>query len=309
MSATTPIKATRKAPFTVSWELVTPARAKVWLMNTEETEFNQRQLSNSAAEKYANEMRNGEWFEFTGDTVLLTTFGGLECVTNAKHRLNAIIKSDKPLNTLVLRNVPMEAFKHVDQGKERTLKDVLDAAKFTNSVDMQTTIKNLWKWEQTGHPLLNPAPDHMIHAGGMFDWVMAEYPDLEKWYGDHMKRIRKASRANKVPAGTMAYFFLRWSMIDRLTAYKWLTYLEDPVLQKAPCHALALASNCYRDIKIEASATTKAQMGHWADLTLACHQCYNLAWNLCAESSSVRTMAGFKNKLKALGNELPELKG
>ena len=176
---TTPIKPTMRCPYDISWELVTPTRAKLWLKNTAETEFHQRGLSASTMLKYMHEMQAGSWFEASGDVILICSFNGHEVVLNGQHRCTAVAESGIPLNTVVFRRVPAEAFKHVDQGKERTLKDVLDSAKFQNSVDMQTTIKNLWKYDLTGSPLQSPLAEDQLSAGAIFDWSVENHPGLE----------------------------------------------------------------------------------------------------------------------------------
>ncbi len=306
---TAPIAAGRKCPYDISWEKVTPTRAMLWLKNTWETDFTQRSISNSTVEKYAGEMKHDGWFEASGDSILISEHGGHECCLNGQHRLKAIVDSGMPLNTLVLRNVPAEAFKHVDQGAERTLKHVMDAAKFRNAQDMQTTVKNLWKFDMTGNPLENPPYEDMLSPGNLFDWAMDKHGYLEGWYESWKGDIRKAAKANRVPPGTLAYMFLQWQDCDRDRAKAWIEYLTDPSMKAAPSCVLAKARDHYVELKLEAQANGMNKGGHWADLTLACHQTYNLAWNLTVEGSGIRTIPGFRKALVDLGRDLPELVG
>lgn len=97
--------------------MVTPKMAKEWLNNNTEN----RPIRKTHVRMLSEAIQRGEWV-LTPDGVAFDTAGRL---VNAQHRLHAIIASGCAVPMNVTRNVPVEAFKVLDQGVKRTTSDLL----------------------------------------------------------------------------------------------------------------------------------------------------------------------------------------
>jgi hypothetical protein len=95
---------------------VTPDMAKQWL------EINpiNRKLRQSWVSDLANMLRRGEWIT-THQGIAFDDTGAL---IDGQHRLSAIVMADMPVEVMVTRDIPREAFKVLDRGKSRSLHDL-----------------------------------------------------------------------------------------------------------------------------------------------------------------------------------------
>lgn len=98
-------------------EIITPAVANQML----DTNKRNRPLSIFTVERYAADMSAGRW-KPNGQTIIIDTNGDL---LDGQHRLRAIVKANKPQGMLVARNVAADSFDTIDNGKPRSLADVL----------------------------------------------------------------------------------------------------------------------------------------------------------------------------------------
>lgn len=87
-----------------------------------------RRLSEALVQKYAQEMKRGRW-EVNGEPIIIDEQGNL---LDGQHRCAAIILSQMPLSTVVVRDVPRERFKTIDIGRSRKLVDVLLISGYKN---------------------------------------------------------------------------------------------------------------------------------------------------------------------------------
>src|SRR4030095_4066006 len=76
----------------------------------------------------------GEW-QLTGDSIKLDDEGR---VRDGQHRLEAIYRSNTPVQALVVRNVTEAAFDVIDTGKTRNASDVLAIHGHTSTVSKAT---------------------------------------------------------------------------------------------------------------------------------------------------------------------------
>lgn len=114
-------------------ELITPEIAKEYL------KFNtvNRPLNKTTVDYYADQMRRGQWM-LNGETICFSDGGVL---INGQHRLNAIIKADTPIQMLVVRGVQSESFITFDNGKNRTMADILSLADIPNANNVASVLK------------------------------------------------------------------------------------------------------------------------------------------------------------------------
>lgn len=88
-----------------------------------------RALSRSVVTTYAAAIRRNEWL-LNGEAICLDTHGNL---LQGQHRCHAVIAADKPIDVVVVRGVDPGAFKTYDQGKRRTVGDILGMSGEKNS--------------------------------------------------------------------------------------------------------------------------------------------------------------------------------
>lgn len=69
-------------------------------------------------DQYAKQMVEGSWDEAVAQTISVSDRGEL---MDGWHRLHAVIKADRAVRFLVVRNVPSEAFAKFDAGRARSL--------------------------------------------------------------------------------------------------------------------------------------------------------------------------------------------
>lgn len=104
----------------VTIETITPDAAQAMLAHSD---FHNRRLRNSVVERYAAEMRNGEW-KLTPEPIVFDTAGNL---FQGQHRLQAVIRADRPVDFLVIRDWDPDVFDVLDSGVKRTVADALQS--------------------------------------------------------------------------------------------------------------------------------------------------------------------------------------
>jgi hypothetical protein len=100
-------------------ERITPKRAAKYLENNPKN----RNISPRVSNRYGDFMKNGKW-SLTGEPIIFASDGSL---LDGQHRLTACITSDTPFETVVLRGVDPSSFSKMNQGRSRTLANVLQA--------------------------------------------------------------------------------------------------------------------------------------------------------------------------------------
>lgn len=98
-------------------EIITPAKARVYL----EGNTLNRPLSNKHVDYLAREINSGCW-QFNAETI---KFNGSKLL-DGQHRLHAVIKSGKPIRSIVARGLDEAAFHTIDMGKKRSAADTLN---------------------------------------------------------------------------------------------------------------------------------------------------------------------------------------
>lgn len=106
--------------------LITKSMAEEWL---DKFNTNNRKIKPQIVNKYADQMSRGQWV-VNGDTICFDITGKL---IDGQHRLLAVVKSEVPLRTTVVSNLPLDAFATIDDGAMRTAGDVIQRAGIKNS--------------------------------------------------------------------------------------------------------------------------------------------------------------------------------
>jgi hypothetical protein len=103
---------------------ITPQLAESFL----EKNTSNRPLSLRTINELAQAMENDEW-QVNGEAIKFDIQGNL---IDGQHRLKAIIKSNQPIRTFVLRDLSADSFKTLDTGKKRGNADTLSILGFNN---------------------------------------------------------------------------------------------------------------------------------------------------------------------------------
>lgn len=102
---------------TTTQETITPEIATEWLKKNKKN----RPMQASRTEGLANDMKSGNWI-LNGEAVKFGEDGNLK---DGQHRLQACVLAEAPFQTLVVRGLSSDAQQTMDQGKQRTLVDVM----------------------------------------------------------------------------------------------------------------------------------------------------------------------------------------
>lgn len=134
---------------------ITPGLATEWLRQNTRN----RPVSTDRAEKYARDMSAGRWIS-NGETFKRATDGTL---LDGQHRLTAIVLSGATLEeAVVISDLAPETQDTMDQGRARTVADVLGINAVKNASIVASIARRGWQWEQanfkfTSHTAPTPA--------------------------------------------------------------------------------------------------------------------------------------------------------
>tara|TARA_B100001175_G_scaffold42518_1_gene31855 strand:+ start:1690 stop:2607 length:918 start_codon:yes stop_codon:yes gene_type:complete len=117
-------------------ETITPARAKQLLA----TNPNNRKINERHTLKLATTIRENRWVN-NGETIKIGIKDGKEILLDGQHRLTAVVKAEKTIRTHVIYGLDPEVFDTIDQGKKRSLSDVLGIAGYINTSALARTVK------------------------------------------------------------------------------------------------------------------------------------------------------------------------
>lgn len=163
-----------------------------------------RQLYDSHVKYYMQMIEQGEW-EMNGSSIKVAADG---TILDGQHRLEAISRSGKAIDSLVVRGLDPETFKTIDTGKNRTYKDHLfiagvegsdlaalaSAARIIRNVDFSTGL-----YHHERHRL---SPSEMIE-------FCEKYPGIEQAMATLPPNIKKV--IPRAMAGALKYLF---DMVD-----------------------------------------------------------------------------------------------
>lgn len=114
-------------------ELITPELAEKFLKKN----LRNRPLQQHDVLNYTKEIEKDHWF-VTNNGIGFAEDGSL---MDGQHRLNAIVKSGKAQEMVVVRNIKKEAFSVIDTGRKRRLEDVLAIEGYKNWIVVAGTAR------------------------------------------------------------------------------------------------------------------------------------------------------------------------
>lgn len=177
---------------TATMETITPEMAADLL----DRRSYQRPLRSDRVKEYARRMREGKWRSDNGETIQIDVNGE---IGNGQHRLSGVVLYGEPVDFLVVRGVPADAFDSMDQGLGRTPSDLLAKHGFTNYRPLATACRLLLTFD----------PSNMRFAGKGID-----NQDMLEFAIKHKDRLtptmaRAVQSKNLMSPGIMgAFYFL-----------------------------------------------------------------------------------------------------
>lgn len=117
-------------------ETITPAIATDWLAKSR----GNRTLYNAVIDRYVRAITEDRWM-VNGEAIKFDIAGRLN---DGHHRLTAVIKAGKSVQSFVIRDIAIDAFDSLDTGKVRRAADVLSGAGRENARALAATLQFLW---------------------------------------------------------------------------------------------------------------------------------------------------------------------
>lgn len=130
--------------------LVNPDHAIAWL---EYSKFQNRKISERMVAKIASDIQKNHW-RFDGNSLKFDKEGNL---IDGQHRLWAIVKSQRCVLCLVIRNLDHNVVNVIDTGRSRTYGDILHFHGHVNSNALSNACRLLLGFKE--------------HSGNLYDWA------------------------------------------------------------------------------------------------------------------------------------------
>ena len=118
------------------YEKITPKLAIDYLSKNRK---NNRKLSVSVVNSYADDMKNGRWDDENGTSIKFNIDGEL---VDGQHRLMACIRAGVPFGTIVMRGVSMTAINTVDNGRARSAGAVFTINNIPNANNAASIVRS-----------------------------------------------------------------------------------------------------------------------------------------------------------------------
>lgn len=182
------------------FETITPAKAQKWLATMEQN----RRVKRGNIIALTRAIENDEWVA-NGETIKFDEDGHL---IDGQHRLLAVVEADKPIQSLVVRDLPAISQETVDTGKARTLADTLKLRGETNVLNLAATINMIHRWQRRNifnRPENNPTRGQAIQ-------FLHDHPELRDMLKDASHVSQKLGQG--IPVSVIATCMYAFSKID-----------------------------------------------------------------------------------------------
>lgn len=175
-------------------QVITPKRAAEYLeLNTAN-----RPLTKSKVREFAEAMRRGEW-KITHQGIAFDTTGAM---IDGQHRLAAIIEADMAIETMVMRDVPVNAFDVLDTGKRRNAADVLAIEGEKSATMLAAMVRTVYLYEN--RPELTWSGGGAAVTNHQIVQTLEQHPKLRDFLGLG-EQLAGATGMIKSAAGAASY--------------------------------------------------------------------------------------------------------
>jgi hypothetical protein len=138
-------------------ETITPDRARAYLVFSND---GNRKLVNLVVARYAADMIAGRW-DLTGEPIIFDDTGRL---IDGHHRLHAIVRSDIPIQFLVVRGASEQSVNRIDTGMARSPGQIAHMNGIVDGNSQAAVMKMILFHEQYGISRFNNSSLHPTHA-------------------------------------------------------------------------------------------------------------------------------------------------
>lgn len=190
---------------------LTPALAvKLLQANT-----HNRSVSRPRVRQYAADMRKGQW-AFNGEAIKVDVDGQ---ILDGQHRLLAVLDADCDIVTLLITGLPARAQETMDQGRARTLGDVLKLRGEADYFNLAAAVRMVCIYERDGLPFKDAFRD----APTVHECIrtLERNPSIR----DSVKLATHLRRSSLVPISTVAGFHYLFASVDEASANDFMTKL------------------------------------------------------------------------------------
>lgn len=269
---------------------ITPKLAAKWLTQNKSN----RPLSQTTVDRYAQAMVAGEW-QLNGDTIRFDENNNL---IDGQHRLHACVKSGKSFSCYVVHNLPSDAFDTIDQGRPRTMSDVLARRGEKHYTTLAAAVRTLWLFEQgaiqSGAGKIRPS--HM-------DDVLKRHPGLREAVQEATTFDRGDSKA-LMPASRIACLWYLFNAIaPRKNKEFWERVVEGVDLKRGMPEALLrnrLISNLTAQARLKDHVMLAFIIKAW-NASLANREMRYLKWQDTEEFPKIEGLQKAEIKLLVAG--------
>lgn len=184
-------------------ETVTPELAAQWL---EKNVPNNRSLSDDRVARLSEVIKRGEW-RLNGEAI---KFAEDDTLIDGQHRLAAVVDAGLPIQTLVIRGLPPQAFDTLDRGRSRTVGDVLKLHGESNTTNLAATINRLYAWERGDSAIRAPHRNNVSPQQALA--VLEAHPELRELVQVAGRVKRRLSSGLSIPV--IAACLYRFDQLD-----------------------------------------------------------------------------------------------
>jgi hypothetical protein len=178
-----------------------------------------RNLRSARVAQLVEVMRRGEWI-LNGETIKIAADGTL---LDGQHRLQAVVDSGVPIESLVMRGMPLEAQDTVDTGRRRRLADILAIEGHTDSHALGASLSMLHRF-RTGKRI------DYSHAGAPSPKQALDLLAREPQIRDSVREARRVTKQiSGGPVGVFASLHCLFLEIDEEATQDFFDRLADGV--------------------------------------------------------------------------------
>jgi hypothetical protein len=186
---------------TTRLETIDTERAKALIASNYQ---HNRRVSETHVNYLVHQINSGLW-KFNGESVVISKQGKL---IDGQHRMHAVIKSGKPIQTMVVFGVDESSFDTMGQAKSRSVSDVIDVA---NATDVATVLRLIYNETHFGTVFRGTVDGKQLTPSYANEF-------LQKHLGIIESASFSSGRASKVrqfvPRSVLTYVHYRAGLID-----------------------------------------------------------------------------------------------
>lgn len=171
--------------------------------------YSNRNLSQGTVKRYANIMRAGAWFFNGAPIILVEEPDGRTVLVDGQHRLFAVMETNIPQTFLVETFTGDTEFtRHlretVDQGKKRTLSDIIKMGGVSTDTEMRATVAAVHAL-MIGEVLIEAREStyNLLSDGEKYATYLANR-NLCVWAAEMWQNFKKVNKNITLPYGTLA---------------------------------------------------------------------------------------------------------